>query len=202
MGPDESLAAWRKRMLGKIAYVLFPATWKWKGDYQNPGMQFYDDVVYSTDDFQGIGLWPLPTYGADNKALANDIRSIFKLKDRDWVESRVAPLFVSAFGPGFADFFMTDKRWLFLVVEILILLLAIYGVCAFWIIELREFWNAHPLWCALPIVLIVVILGFLFLFDRELSSEFTPFLIFLAIAGAGVMLVRRTFLSDVEKDLP
>ena len=202
MKPDESLAAWRKQMLRKISYVLFPATSKWKGAFSEPGMQFREDVIYSQDNFQGVGLWPLPTYGDANKQVAADMRSVFIPADHDWVQMHVVPLFVGAFGPGFADFFMKDRRVLFLVVAILILLLVIYALCAFWIIELREFWQAHLLWCMLPIVLVVLILGFQFLFDRALSAQFMPFLIVLIIVGFGGWLVRRTFRSEVQKDLP
>jgi hypothetical protein len=162
------------------------------------GAQFYDDVVYSQDNFQGIGLWPLPTYGDPNKAVASDIRSVFDMKASDWMQSRLAPLF----GAHIADFFITNRRWLFFLVAVLVLLLVIYAVCAFWIIELREFWKSHLLWCMLPIALIVAILGFEFLFDRELSPQFTPFLVVLFIIGIGGWLVRRTFLSKLEKDLP
>lgn len=194
----ESLAAWRTQMLRKISYVLFPATSKWKMGFAAPGAQFYDDVVYAQDNFQGIGLWPLPTYGDSHKALASDIRSVFEMKATDWMQSRLAPLF----GARVADFFVTNRRWLFFVVAVLMLLLVIYAVCAFWIIELREFWKSHLLWCMLPITLIVAILGFEFLFDRELSPQFTPFLVVLFIVGIGGWLVRRTFLSRLEKDLP
>jgi hypothetical protein len=51
-------------------------------------------------------------------------------------------------------------------------------------------------------VLIVAILGFEFLFNQDLRNYATPFGVVLVIVFLLGMLVRRTYLGTVKKDLP
>jgi hypothetical protein len=199
-GAGEYLADWRKNMLRKMTYVLFPATWKLNLDYRKPGSQFYDDMSYAQDNFWGIGLWPSPVPGADDPKLAADIRDVFKRTQTDLIDRWLAPLFAGI--PGFANFFLEYRRELFVFVSTLALLLTILGICAFWIIELRQFFTEHFWWFVAVAVLIVAILGFEFLFNQDLRNYATPFGVVLVIVFLLGMLVRRTYLGTVKKDLP
>ncbi|MGA2889707.1 MAG: hypothetical protein ABSE51_16795 [Terracidiphilus sp.] len=197
-----SLAAWRFQMLRRITCVLSPYAWQYKGVYSQPGIQFYDDMLYAHDNFGAAGFWPLPSYDGNNQELAAQTRQIFRLRSGDAIQKMVAPVFEKMLGLRVANFFGGWRRELFLNVEFIFAVLAIYLFCAYWLFELRDFYRKHKLWFALLGLEAISVLVLLCLFDHRLREWALLIFIGLVFAAVVVLFALQYFISRVERDLP
>lgn len=197
-----SIAAWRYQMLRRIACVLAPGTWQYLGVYSKPGGQFYDDMLYSFDNFGAVGFWPLSESAGNNSNLSAQIREIFDREGNDFVDTKVAPILYKLLGARVANFFCGWRRELFLAVEVTLSLFVIYFSCSFWIFELRNFYSRYQWWFALLMAIALAVIVLLCIFDSNLREWALLIFIGLFVATIAALFARQYFLRTIERDLP
>jgi hypothetical protein len=202
MDTSLSIAAWRYQMLRRIVCVLAPGTWQYQGVYSKPGGQFYDDMLYSYDNFGAVGFWPFSETMGDNPNLAAQIREIFDREANDFVDTKVAPIFYKLLGAHVANFFCGWRRELFLTVEVTFSLFVIYFACSFWIFELRNFYSKYQWWFALLMAIALAMIILLCIFDHNLREWSLLIFIGLFVAMVAALFARQYFLRTIERDLP
>ncbi|WP_420238193.1 hypothetical protein ACOBR2_00865 [Telmatobacter bradus] len=200
--PSFSIAAWRYQMLRRITCVLAPGTWQYLGVYSKPGGQFYDDMLYSFDNFGAVGFWPFSESAGNNTNLSAQIREIFDREGNDFVDTKVAPIFYKLLGARVANFFCGWRRELFLAVEVTLGLFVIYFSGSFWIFELRNFYSKYQWWFALLIAIALAVIVLLCIFDRNLREWALLIFIGLFVAMIAALFARQYFLRTIERDLP
>lgn len=200
--PTLHIASWRYEMLRRMIYILEPGNWSYKGDYPQPGSQFFDDMIYAKDNFSAVGFWPMPDYSAAHEQIAQDTRDIFLRSSQNGMQNRMAAACEDVIGVPAANFFGGWRRELALTIELIYAVLALYGICCFWVMSLREFYNAHAWLFVVPAAIAMAVLMLLCLFDRELR-DFAEFLyVVLLILVVGGFFARQYFLRSIERDLP
>jgi hypothetical protein len=157
-----------------------------------------DDMIYAKENFGGVGFWPLPGYGQPKEEersdfLAGEIRAVF-IADSP---GSMSPAWLAVI----ENFFFAFRREVFVFLECILLLLAAYGVCAFWLFELRAFFHAHLSWFLGLILFMLGILYLLFLSNPRLKNYLPSFIVAIVLAAL-VSFAAWAYISKLEKDLP
>ena len=200
--PSLHIASWRYEMLRRMTYILEPGNWSYKGDYPQPGSQFFDDMVYAKDNFSAVGFWPMPDYSAAHAPIAQDTRDIFQRSDQADFQNHMAAVCERVIGVPAANFFGGWRRELAFAIEMVFGALALYMIGCFWMMSLREFYKRHAWLFIAPATLAMAVLVLLCLFDRSLR-DFADLLYFvLLVLVVGGFFARQYFLRSIERDLP
>jgi hypothetical protein len=214
--PNISLASWRYQMLRRVIFELSPETWKYAGpDYQRPGSQFYDDLVYAKDNFGGVAFSSMPAFeipaaggseASTGTSLALDIHHVFAVPGTPDFGGRTPS--GTAIGKQWqATVYLANicgayRRQIALTAELLLFLLLLYAVLSYWIFDLRTFYEEHHLYFWGALLLAGVLIVLLCLYDRrlrEVAAYIYVGLSFLVLIAAWALQYIR---SSMQRDLP
>ena len=149
---DEFQGADRKAVLRKIIAVISP-----HGHGQHPDQpyqQFTDDLIYFQDNFDGVGMWPLPL---DTDAGVESIKSILIDLYSDDDSAYLGESFDN-YIPWICEIACPNRWWLRLSFDLLAGLLFIYAVLAiFWVCRLRTLYKNNYLYFLLAVLVTIAI---------------------------------------------
>jgi hypothetical protein len=202
----------RKDMLRKIIPVIRT------GRYivEDPGRlhQFQDDVIYFEDNFDGIGLWPLPV-GEDQESVtvANSLNKRivnFLLTPIEqgtayvtlWTSSIWSVDALSLRLQNFDTLYYGPYRWAYVFALLLAgSIFLIYYVLSFWVFELGVFFQAHP-WVRLFFFIPAGLLLLIFLLVDPITQNLGNWKFVLVVVLVLVSLVVQREKSKQEAHFP
>ncbi len=147
----EFSGAQRMEVLRKIIPVITP--YGHENDLKGSYTQFEDDLFYFQNNFSGVGLWPLPlATDKDMPEVTKRLIEIYGAGEIDGLLNTISDRY-----PILCDF-ACPNRWAFrLGIDLLLLLIAGFGLLAIFSLRLRNFYSRNTIFFILYIVVMALV---------------------------------------------
>lgn len=186
----------RQTVLRKIVPILSPA-----GHDKDPDgvfVQFTDDLIYSQDNFAGIGFWPLPL--DTDKATSTIKAKLLKLYKEENDVPHLSDV-IDTYAPWLCEF-ACPNRWLFRIsLDLLAGVLVLYALFAIWVYRLRLLYRQY--------VLVFLVVGLVAMLIVLISLVCDPFWkdradkVIIAVLGVAFVAVIWRYVSKAtQRPLP
>ncbi len=166
-----------------------------KGSYK----QLKDDLIYSNNNFAGIGLWPVPLIlgvDSDADAIATAIDTQFSIKSGNGMLSALSEEY-----PVLCKYACPNRKVIRLVFDGLLVLIIGYGVLAICSRRLRRFYNRNSIYFKLYMFAMVAVFMTSLVCD-PFWKERRDFVFVAALLSIAAFFMIRKYTSAKQGALP